>query len=122
MIKTKAIDHVVLWVRSLAEAREYYERVFGFNCTPRPGDDNTLVVESEAVHFFISQSEGMDAFIAKQHISFEVDTLEMVITSLKELGVTDFEVGRVNLFKHKNYKWCEWRDPNGIRLECVEVL
>ena len=77
-------------------------------------------------HWLLSQRQyiflSVDAFIAKQHISFEVDTLEKVITSLKELGVTDFEVGRVNLFKHKNYKWCEWRDPSGIRIECVEVL
>lgn len=106
----------------MAEAKEYYEKIFGFTCTPRPDDDNTLVVESEAVHFFISQSKDMDALLANQHLSFEVDSLENVIASLQELGVTDFEVGEVNLFKHKNYKWCEWRDPSGIRLECVELL
>lgn len=61
-------------------------------------------------------------FVAKQHISFEVESLARVIENLNALGITDYEVGEVGFFVHKNYKWCEWRDPSGIRLECVELI
>ena len=122
MIKTNAIDHVCLWVRSLAEARDYYEKLFGFVCTPRTGDGQTLVVESERVHFFISEAQGDHDFLAQQHLSFEVPDLAPVIEQLQMLGIQDYQLGEVDCFAHKNYKWCEWRDPSGIRLECVELM
>jgi len=122
MLTPKAIDHVCLWVRSLAEAKAYYEKVFNFVCTPRQGDATTLVVESPAIHFFISESDRDTVFLAKQHISFEVESLDHVIDNLISLGIADYEVGEVSFFVHKNYKWCEWRDPSGIRLECVELV
>jgi len=122
MIKTKAIDHVCLWVRSLPEAQRYYEKLFGVVCTPREGDPTTLVVESEDIHFFISENEAENVFLSKQHISFEVESLDDAISTLKEMGIADYKVGEVNFFAHKNYKWCEWRDPSGIRLECVEMI
>lgn len=122
MIKTKAIDHVCLWVRSVAEAKEYYEKVFGFVCVPRDADNTTLVVESENVHFFLSESENDNDFLSKQHISFEVESLHSVVDNLNALGISQYQLGEVSLFKHKNYKWCEWRDPSGIRLECVEPV
>lgn len=121
MIRAKAIDHICLWVKSLPEAKTYYEKVFGFSCTPRDGDENTLVVESEHIHFFISESENGNELLSKQHLSFEVDSLEQVIETLDEMGISDYEQGEVNFFVHRNYKWCEWRDQNGIRLECVEI-
>ena len=122
MIKPKSIDHVCLWVKSLAEARAYYEKIFGFSCRPREGDDATLVVESEQVHFFISESQQPDSFLSRQHLSFEVASLAQVIQSLELLGITDYELGEVGFFAQRNYKWCEWRDPSGIRLECVEMI
>lgn len=122
MIRTKAIDHVCLWVRSLSEAKDYYEKVFGFVCTPREGDDTTLVVESENIHFFLSENGNASEFLSKQHISFEVDSLNQIIESLEALGISEYDVGEVSFFVHKNYKWCEWRDPSGIRLECVEMV
>lgn len=122
MIKTKGIDHVCLWVRSLSEAKNYYEKIFEFVCELRTDDETTLTVESDFVHFFIRESKNNNEFISKQHISFEVDSLEEVILSLKALGVSGLEVGNTSVFKNRNYKWCEWRDPSGIRLECVEVL
>lgn len=122
MIKPKTIDHVCLWVKSLSEAKSYYEKVFGFICKPRQGDDTTLVVESENIHFFISESKRGGGFLSKQHLAFEVDSLEQVITSLKQMGISDYKQGEVTFFVHKNYKWCEWRDPSGIRLECVEII
>lgn len=122
MIHTKSIDHVCLWVRSLLEAKTYYEKIFGFECKPREGDESTLVVESETIHFFISEVTDEEGFIAKQHLSFEVESLESVIKSLTQMGITDYEQGVVTFFNHRNYKWCEWRDPSGIRLECVEII
>jgi catechol 2,3-dioxygenase-like lactoylglutathione lyase family enzyme len=121
MIHAKKIDHICLWVRSLTEAKNYYEKLFGFTCTPREGDNNTLVVESEDVHFFISESKSESDFLKNQHLSFEVDSLQQVITTLIELGIADYQQGEVEFFTHKNYKWCEWKDPSGIRLECIEL-
>jgi len=120
MINTKAIDHVCLWVRSLSEAKLYYERIFGVVCTPREDDKDTLIVESQNIHFFLCKSRNESEFLSKQHISFEVESLSEVIETLNEMGISEHEVGEVNFFVYKNYKWCEWRDPSGIRLECVE--
>jgi catechol 2,3-dioxygenase-like lactoylglutathione lyase family enzyme len=122
MIRPKTIDHVCLWVKSLTEAKSYYENVFGFICKPRPGDDTTLVVESENIHFFISECKPGDSFLSKQHLSFEVDSLDEVIKTLNKIGISDFKQGEVTFFEHRNYKWCEWKDPSGIRLECVEII
>jgi len=121
MIKVKTIDHVCLWVRSLSEAKVYYEKLFDFISTPREGDSTTLVVESEDVHFFLSECTDGNAFLSRQHISFEVSSLKQVIENLDASGISDYEIGEVSFFTHKNYKWCEWRDPSGIRLECVEM-
>jgi len=60
MIKTKSIDHVCLWVCSLDEAKSYYENVFGFKCNYLEYGNKTFVVESESVHFFISESSEMN--------------------------------------------------------------
>lgn len=120
MITTKSIDHVCLWVRSLPEAKRYYENIFGLSCTQRENDKDTLVVESEHIHFFISECKEANEFLPKQHLSFEVESLDDVIKTLQEMGVSDFKVGEVEFFVYRNYRWCEWRDPSGIRLECIE--
>ena len=121
MITLKNIDHVCLWVRSLAESKRYYEELFGVTCTPREGDDSTLVIESDRIHFFMSEATGEMDFLAQQHISFEVESLASVIATLKQLGINGYKTGTVNFFHHRNYHWCEWRDPSGIRLECIEL-
>ena len=122
MIRTKAIDHVCLWVQSLSEAKSYYEKIFGVVCTPRVGDETTLVVESEDIHFFLSESKNGSEFLSKQHLSFEVESLSQVIKTLNEMGISEYELGEVSFFVHKNYKWCEWKDPSDIRIECVEIV
>lgn len=122
MIQTKAIDHICLWVKSLSDSKTYYENIFGFTCTPREGDENTLVVESENIHFFICESASENEFISKQHLSLEVDSLDNVVDTLSKFGISDYELGEVNFFRYRNYKWCEWRDPNDIRLECIELI
>jgi catechol 2,3-dioxygenase-like lactoylglutathione lyase family enzyme len=120
-IQPKAIDHTYLWVRSLPESKKYYEKVFGIVCRPREGDPKTLVVESEKVHFFISENDGNGDFIPRQHLSFEVESLVKVTKHLRKLGISEYKLGEVSFFSQKNYKWCEWRDPDGIRLECIEL-
>jgi hypothetical protein len=86
------------------------------------GDDSTLVVESEAVHFFLRECGAESRLLSKQHLSFEVESLDTVIEALNEMAMTDYHVGEVGFFTHKNYRWCQWEDPNGIQLECVEVV
>lgn len=121
VIELKSIDHICLWVRSLKISKEYYEKLFSVECYPRDGNEKTLVVESSAVHFFISENNENVSFLKKQHLSFEVERLASVTKHLTNLGI-DYSVGEVGFFKNRNYKWCEWRDPDGIRLECVETI
>ena len=121
MIRLVSIDHVCLLVTSISRSKSYYKRVFDFNCTPRPDDSKTLMVESPNIHFFINEVHGVSTdFLSKQHLSFEVDNLDLVVSALEELGISDYETGEFRMFQHRNYKWCEWCDPDGIRIECVE--
>ncbi len=78
-------------------------------------------MESEFIHFFISENDGEDSFISKQHLSFEVESLGEVTEHLRSVGITDYTMGEVTFFSQRNYKWCEWRDPDGIRLECIAL-
>ncbi len=122
MIAPQGIDHVCLVVRSLDKTRAFYEQLFDFRFRPREGDPNTLVVESAHVHFFLTQSpNATEAFVRMQHLSFSVDDLEPVMARLKAAG-HELTVGEVSFFHFNNYRWCEWRDPDGIRLECVSPL
>ena len=123
MISPSAIDHLCLVVTSLSRAREYYRRLFEFRFTPRDGDPNTLVAESAQVHFFITEvPDAPPDFVRLQHISFRVGDLEAVKSRLTAAGITDFRTGQVDFFTRNNYRWCEWRDPDGIRLECVQAI
>ena len=121
MIRPQSIDHVCLWVRCLREAKEYYEKLFSVECRPREGDADTLIVESADIHFFITQDAALPhTFLARQHLSFRVSSLADVIRHLELLNITDHTTGEVSFMQHRNYRWCEWRDPSGVRLECVE--
>ena len=122
MIEATAIDHVCLAVSSLGRSRDYYERVLGASCKLRDNDPATLVVEAAQVRFFLSESLANPEFLSSQHLSLRVRSLEDVISALNALGITEYETGAINLFERDNYRWCEWRDPDGIRLECVELL
>ena len=117
------IDHTYLFVSSLARAQNYYETLFDFTLRPREGNPQILCVESPAVHFFITEVSGIDReFLAQQHISFQVDDLSVVMAKLRAFGIEECRTGQVDFFQHRNYKWCEWRDPDGIRVECVELV
>ena len=123
MISPTAIDHTCLVVTSLRRAKAYYEKLFDFAMRPREGDPDALVVESPAVHFFLTEAPDAPAeFLRRQHLSFRVADLDAAVAQLRALGIADATVGRVTFFAHANYRWCEWRDPDGIRLECVEPL
>ena len=123
MIAPIAIDHTCLIVRSLAQTRRHWELLFDFSFRPRQGDLHTLVVESPHVHFFITQvPEAPVNFLQLQHISFRVQNLNEVIERLESAGIDDYATGAVDFFAHNNYRWCEWRDPDGIRVECVEII
>ena len=115
------IDHATLLVRSLERSKEYYERIFGFTCWERRDSPGTLVLESEHVHFFlVEDADAPDEYLRKQHISFQVENLDQAMERLRRLGVTEYETGKVAFFQNRNYAWCEWRDPDGIRLEFVQ--
>ena len=122
MIEPIKIDHVCLLVSDLNRARGYYERFFNAKCWLREDDPNTLICEAKNVHFFLSESESDTELLSSQHLSLQVSDLADVISKLKVLGVTDYKTGVVDFFERDNYRWCEWRDPDGIRLECVEVI
>ena len=122
MIEPTGIDHICLSVTDLNRAKIYYERVFGAKCRLRKNDPKTIIVEAKNVHFFLSQTIGNSDFISGQHLSFRVTNLSCIIDELKALEITEYKTGTVEFFERNNYRWCEWRDPDGIRLECVELL
>ncbi|MEM7346464.1 MAG: VOC family protein [Chloroflexota bacterium] len=123
MISPLAIDHVSLFVRSVVRTQTYYTQLFDVVCQPWVNDATVLLVESPTIHFFLIEAPDLPAiYLAKQHISFEVDDLTHMITKLNGAGITDYTTGQFEAFTHHNYKWCEWRDPDGIRLECVERI
>jgi len=41
--------------------------------------------------------------------------------TLQSLNIP-FEMGIFEGFEYHNYYWVEWHDPDGIRLECVELI
>lgn len=117
MIDPMKIDHVCLFVSDLDRAKSYYERLFGAECWFRENDRKTLVFETNKVHFFLSEAKSFFNQLSQQHISFQVANLADVISKLEGLGISEYKTGVINFFKHENYGWCEWRDPDGIRLE-----
>ena len=122
-MKIQAIDHVSLYVRSTDRVKEFYRTVLAMTVTEGSNEDgNYLSVENESVHFFIVEDSTVTAeFIAKQHLSFVVDQLEPVKIALDKSDIPH-ETGTFEGFKFVNFHWCEWLDPEGIRLECVEHI
>lgn len=119
-LSPRAIDHTCIIVRSLVKTQEYYRTLFDFTFSPREGDPHTLAIESPWVHFFMTEAPDMPPeFLRLQHISFRVQDLDQVVAKLNAAGIAH-TTGRVEFFRHNNYRWCEWRDPDGIRLECVQ--
>ena len=122
MIEPIKIDHVCILVSDLDRSKRYYERLFDTKCRSRDDRPKMLLLETKNVHFFFSESDANTEFLASQHLSFQVDNLADVITKLESLNIADYKTGRVDFFERDNYRWCEWRDPDGIRLECVVLI
>ncbi len=122
-MRIQAIDHVTLYVGSLDAVAAYYEEVFGFSTRLLPGSGpRTLSCENDAVHFFVVEDPAVPAeFVRRQHVSFQVPSLGPVVALLRSRG-EPHETGVHRGFETRNYRWCEWRDPAGIRVECVETL
>ncbi len=81
MIRPNSIDHICLLVTSILRSKSYYERVFDVTCTPKQDDPKTLMVESKNIHFFISEAQDISTnLLSRQHLSFEVNNLDDVIS------------------------------------------
>lgn len=121
MIEITAIDHTCLAVSSLEQSKFYYESLFGARLFMRENDSSTLVFETDSVHFFFTKVQTDCDSYRRQHISFRVDTIEPVEQELTSKNI-QFTSGKVDFFRTNNYRWIEWRDPDGIRVECVEMV
>jgi len=122
-VKINNIDHTTLYVNSIDSVIKFYAELFEFTVTPGVSEDGRyLMVENDQIHFFILEDASISKkFIAKQHLSFSVPSLKPVYEQLKSMGVS-YQRGTFNGFKKRNFDWCEWIDPEGIRLECVEHI
>jgi hypothetical protein len=50
-----------------------------------------------------------------------VSDVQTIIDALQSLNIP-FETGKFEGFEYQNYYWVVWRDPDGIRLEYVELI
>ncbi|HSQ42716.1 MAG TPA: VOC family protein [Fibrobacteraceae bacterium] len=116
------IDHVCLIVTSLERSKSYYEKILGLESRESPTDGKLLLLENKEIHFFLLERPASKEFLALQHLSIQTDSLERKKAELIRNGICDFTQGRFDLFQYRNYQWIEWRDPDGIRLEYVELI
>ena len=123
MIHLQSIDHVTLFVQDIAIEKRYYEELFGFLVTELfHKDAKNLQLEAGSVRFFMTEDPEIDSnIVEQQHISFAVGSLQPVMDLLKARRES-YKKGTFLGFKSRNYHWCEWRDPAGIRVECVEHI
>jgi len=122
VIDVISIDHICLLVSNLEKSREYYEKLFDVVCKFHPKDNRTLMLESDKIHFFIKEISMPSVFYENQHLSFVTTKIDIIPEKLKQCNIENFETGVFDGFQYDNYKWIEWRDPDGIRLECIEKL
>jgi catechol 2,3-dioxygenase-like lactoylglutathione lyase family enzyme len=122
VIDVIGIDHICLLVSDLEKSREYYEKLFNVACKFHPRDDKTLMLETNKIHFFLKEIKMPSEFYENQHLSFETLNIDMAAEKLKQCKIENFEIGVFNDFRFNNYKWLEWRDLDGIRLECIEKI
>lgn len=121
MITPVEIDHVCLQVSNLEKTKAYLQSIFDFEFFQHPNSNNTLAVESENVHFFIQESKHSKSFLSKQHISFKIENMNVIREKLEGMYI-EYNSGTFSEFKYKNYHWIEWRDHDGIRLECIQKI
>ncbi|MEM8860943.1 MAG: VOC family protein [Chloroflexota bacterium] len=123
MLNLQSIDHVTLIVTDLKAVKRYYEELFGFSITEIfHKESKHLQLEIGTVRFFFTEDPTVSTeMIRQQHISFAAESLAPVIALLEARGEA-YTTGTYHGFKTNNYHWCEWRDPAGIRVECVEHI
>ena len=122
MINVIGIDHICLLVSNLEKSREYYEKLFNVICKFHPKENKMLMLETNKIHLFLKEIKMPSEFYENQHLSFETLNIDVVAEKLKQCGIRNFEIGVFKNFQYNNYKWIEWRDPDGIRLECIEKI
>ena len=120
-IQSAGIDHVYLLVSNLEKARGYYQAIFGLTVALHPTAQKTVMCESPELHFFIEQVDFPKPFLSKQHLSLRVSDVQTIRDTLQSLDIP-YRSGTFTKFEYQNYHWVEWRDPDGIRLECVELI
>lgn len=116
------IDHICLIVKNLEESRRYYERIFDMESQPSNRDNSTVLLENKEIHFFITERDFPKEYMEMQHISIQTESIEEKKKELIRKGITSFATGEFKQFKYHKYRWIEWRDLNGIRLEYVELV
>lgn len=114
------IDHTTLLVSDISKSKEYYSEILQLKCNMLSSDDKVLTVESENVHFFIIEDKNITNY-SNQHLSFNVNCI-MDVIHLLDLKKINYKTGIFREFKYIKYKWVEWNDPDGIRLECTENI
>ena len=123
MFQLQSIDHVTLFVQDIDTIKEYYAELFGFSVTELfHKNAKNLQLEAGPVRLFITEDKEIEPrIVEQQHVSFAVGSLLPVIDLLKARGES-YKTGTFLGFESNNYHWCEWRDPAGIRVECVEHI
>jgi len=120
MALLKRIDHTTLYPADPEALAAHIDAVFECPSTPLEDDPNVLLMEQGTVHFFIVKRPSSE-LPADQHLSFEVTDLRALKQRLDQIGL-GYRTGRFSGFKSRNYDWCEWRAPDNIRLEGVEII
>ena len=120
MVFLKRIDHTTLFVADLDGFEKHIQAVTGCEVSRLEDDNNVSLFEQGDVHFFAVEVPAGD--IPKdQHLSFEVSDLEALQDRLNALDVP-FETGTFTKFKFRNYRWCEWKIADNVRLEGIELI
>lgn len=120
-IMASAIDHICLMVSDLQVARAYYQSIFGLTVSYHPSEKNIWLCETEHIHFFIEKVDFPREYLSRQHLSLRVPDVQTIMNTLQSQDIP-FESGTFTEFEYHNYHWVEWRDPDGIRLECIELI
>ncbi len=116
------IDHIVIMVSDITQSKEYYKNLFQLDVKAHPTDNNIIMLENSEIHFFMIETNFSKEVLNKQHLSITTDSIDKSRSLLIKNGIIDFKEGTFLSFKYRNYKWIEWNDPDGIRLEFVEIL
>ncbi|MEI6048981.1 MAG: VOC family protein [Bacteroidota bacterium] len=124
------IDHIAIWTNNLEQLKDYYVRYFN-----GVAKDKYTNKETHFESYFLSFSSGSRLEIMKMpgipedlndrilqhqgiiHLSFGVDTMEMVTIKSKELARAGFKILRGPRVTGDGYYEFETLDPDNNRIE-----